>query len=60
VHQSWYGEDDLEEVSSDDGSEELDYPGPERRQYFCEHEYVNVSFTGIKLVCKFCDKEKEG
>lgn len=24
----------------------------------CTHEYVNVSFMGIKLVCKHCDKEK--
>lgn len=24
----------------------------------CNHEYVNVGFTSIKLVCKHCDKEK--
>ncbi len=23
----------------------------------CDHEYVNVSFNQIKMVCKYCDKE---
>lgn len=57
---AWYGEDEDDITSCDDdcGADERDYPGPEREQHFCEHEYVNVSFTGIKLVCKFCDKEK--
>ncbi len=26
----------------------------------CQHEWVNVGFTSIKLVCKHCDKEKGG
>ncbi len=25
----------------------------------CEHEYVNVSFVGLKMVCKHCDKEQQ-
>lgn len=26
----------------------------------CQHEWVNVAFVGpMKLVCKFCDEEKE-
>lgn len=26
---------------------------------YCQHEWINVSFMGIKFVCKHCDKEKQ-
>jgi hypothetical protein len=58
---AFYGEDDLENADSTDdcGADERDYPGEARKQFFCDHEYVNVSFTGIKIVCKKCDKPKD-
>ena len=41
----------------EDGRAEIDYPliG---ESVSCSHEFVNVGFTTIKMVCKHCDKEK--
>ena len=58
---AWVGLHDEDDADSTDdcGADERDYPGEARKQHFCEHEYVNVSFTGLKMVCKLCDKVKE-
>lgn len=35
------------------------HEGDARREPACVHEYVDVGFMHPKIVCKFCDKEKE-
>lgn len=44
----------------------ISYPGrwndilqeQENVEQTCEHDFVNVAFTHIKMVCKHCDQEQ--
>jgi len=31
---------------------------PRERPAYCNHEWVNMGFTSLTMVCKKCDKEK--
>lgn len=35
------------------------FDAPVPKATFCQHEWVNASFTGLKLVCKHCNEEKQ-
>jgi hypothetical protein len=40
-----------------DGPYEFDYPTDSSPK--CEHEFVNVSFMQIRMVCKHCNEEQK-
>lgn len=58
-----YGYEDEEEDALEELNEKLDVffekAKDAPRQPPCHHDWVNMGFTSLKLVCKKCDKEKK-
>ena len=61
---SWLQLLELREKMAADADEDEDYVDWLERSYgyviegYCDHLFINVGFTSITLVCKYCDTEK--